>query len=47
MTYQEALKIAYPLHEALFGKPKSHHEWAAGFNRRGVICRVLMEINEM
>ena len=44
MTYQEALKIAYPLHEALYGKPRDHQEWAAGFNKRDTIARVLMEV---
>jgi hypothetical protein len=44
MTYQEALKIAYPIHAALYGKPRDHQEWAEGFNKRDVIARELMKI---
>lgn len=43
MTYTEALKLAYPIHDALYGEPKDHQQWADGFNKRGKIAEVLIK----
>jgi len=44
--YWEFLPVAYSIYEKLYGKPKSHFEWANGFNIRGEIVKVLIENNK-
>lgn len=41
--YKKALTIAYKLHKVLYGSPKTHREWAEGFNQRGVIVKLIID----
>ena len=41
--YWSYLPIAYKIYETLYGQPKSHGEWANGFNIRGKIIKTLIE----
>ena len=42
--YWEYLPLAYEIYY-VFGKPKTHHEWANGFNIRGKIIETLIKEN--
>jgi hypothetical protein len=39
--YRELEPLAYELYYELYGKPKTHYEWANGFNIRGKMIRIL------
>ena len=41
--YWEKLPLAYEIYYNVFGYPKSHAEWANGFNIRGKIIKTLIE----
>ena len=41
--YWEFLPLAYEIYNNVFGEPKSHVEWANGFNIRGKIIKTLIE----
>lgn len=43
LKYLETLPKAYEIYEKLFGKPKTHVEWAERFNKVGDINRILMK----
>ena len=43
--YFKLLPIATEIYDKLYGKPRSHREWAEGFNIRGDITRILMKLN--
>ena len=40
--YWKFLPLAYTIYDKLYGEPKSHYEWANGFNIRGKIVKVLI-----
>ena len=42
-TYWELLPLAYKIYYTLYGQPKTHEEWAKGFNIRGKIIKTLLE----
>ena len=35
--------LEYKIWLEIYGKPKSHQEWADGFNRRGKLRRIIEE----
>lgn len=41
--YWKHLPLAHQIYNELFGKPKTHNEWAEGFNIRGRITEVLIK----
>ena len=43
--YWEKLPLAYEIYYAVFGDPKTHQEWANGFNIRGKIIETLIKEN--
>ena len=43
--YKEKIPIAEEIYDELFNKPKTHHEWAEGFNIRHRIIRILQKNN--
>lgn len=43
MEYQEALKLAYVIHDEIYGIPRTHQEWANAFNIRGRIAKALVK----
>lgn len=40
-NWSKNLDTAYRIYDVLYGKPKTHREWAEGFNIRGKIIDVL------
>ena len=42
-NYWELLPLAYKIYYKLYGKPKTHDDWANGFNIRGKIIKTIME----
>jgi hypothetical protein len=40
-TYKKDLKLAYRIYDKIYGKPKTHGEWANGFNIRGKIIEAI------
>lgn len=41
--YWKHLPLVYKIYYDLYGKPKTHYEWANGFNIRGKIIKTLIE----
>jgi len=41
--YWEFLPLAYEIYKNVFGDPKTHAEWANGFNIRGKIIETLIK----
>jgi hypothetical protein len=46
-TYWDYIPLAYDIYYNVFGKPKTHGEWANGFNIRGKIIETLMKNDEL
>ena len=44
--YWKLLSLTYKIYYILYGKPKTHNDWANGFNIRGKIIRLLMEYDK-
>lgn len=44
--YREALDLSYVIYQEIYGEPKSHKEYAEGFNIRGRLARTILQYEQ-